>query len=59
MANMNEPKETMAMLKRDHKEYQRRENYKRADAFLTWKFGAMRLEADRFLQGSGMVERMA
>ena len=42
------------MIERDFKESQRRENYRRAEAFLTWKFGPMRYEVDSFLKGSGM-----
>ncbi len=42
------------MIERDFKESQRRENYRRADAFLTWKFGPMRYEVDSFIKGSGM-----
>jgi len=42
------------MLQIDFKEKQRRENYRRAEAFLLWKFGPMYDEARRFLRGSGM-----
>jgi hypothetical protein len=51
---MNDNKETMWMMQQDFKESQRRENYRRAEAFLTWKFGSMRYEVDRFIKGSGM-----
>ena len=42
------------MCKIDHKGKQRQENYRRADAFLTWKFGPMRHAVDQCLRGSGM-----
>jgi hypothetical protein len=50
----NENKTPEMMLQIDFKEKQRRENYRRAEAFLLWKFGPMYDEARRFLRGSGM-----
>lgn len=37
-----------------HKKTQREQNYRRAEAFLLWKFGPMWDDARRFLRGSGM-----
>ena len=42
------------MLQIDHKQRQKEQNYRRAEAFLLWKFGPMYDEARRFLRGSGM-----
>ncbi len=43
------------MLQLDPKDRQRRENYRRAEAFLLWKLGSHGYdEARRFLRGSGM-----
>ena len=42
------------MLQIDHKDAQRRQNYRRAEAFLLWKFGPAYDDVRRFLKGSGM-----
>lgn len=47
-------KEQTMILKIDYKRAQREQNYRRAEAFLIWKFGPMWDDARRFLRGSGM-----
>jgi hypothetical protein len=55
MIMSDEKKTPEMMLQIDHKDRQRRENYRRAEAFLLWKLGTVGYDdARRFLRGSGM-----
>ena len=51
---MSDKKQEQFLIQKDFKESQRRDNYRRAEAFLLWKFGTRAYDdARRFLKGSG------